>query len=63
MIRSQQLPWLSQQIVLMEFDLIRAARRKRTVYGEKRPETEVPVPAMQTLNDRNSARRPMRAHD
>ena len=41
MIGSQQFPWLSHQIVLMELDLIRAARRKRTVYGEKRPEAAV----------------------
>jgi hypothetical protein len=40
MIGSQQFPWLSDQIVLMELDLTRAARRKRSVYGERRPEAD-----------------------
>ena len=38
MIRNQQFPWLYQPIVLMEIDLMRAARQKQTVYGERRPE-------------------------
>jgi len=34
MIRSQRFAWISPQLVLMEFDLMRAARQKQTVYGE-----------------------------
>jgi len=41
MIRNQQFPWLYQQIVLMEIDLLRAARPKQTVYGERRPEAGI----------------------
>jgi hypothetical protein len=34
MTRNRRFPWLGQQIVLMEIDLMRAARRKQTVNGE-----------------------------
>jgi len=37
MIRSQQFPCLGHQIVLMELDLMRVARRKQPFNGEKRP--------------------------
>jgi hypothetical protein len=53
MIRSQQFPWLSHQIVLMELVLMLAARRMQTVYGENRPEAD-PRPVFGKTGDAQS---------
>ena len=39
--RDRQFPWLCHQVVLVKFVLMRAVCRKRTLYGENRPEAEV----------------------
>lgn len=42
MIRKRQLPWLGQQVVLMELELMRAVRPKQTLKGKYRPIADVP---------------------
>ena len=48
--RNRQSPSLSHKIVLMELALLRAVRRKRTTYGEKRPAAEVHCATKQTID-------------